>query len=122
MNLDLTKPLQTRDGRQVRILCVDRAAPKCIVGLLVNDVRQQGEHQRLLTWYRSGAHSPRYQSPLDLVNTPQEVVTYSNVYALLPPQECDSKEEADAIAFPSRIACVRLTKLDGALIKQEVVA
>ena len=59
--LDLTKPVQTRDGRPVRILCSDAPGDWCIVGLI-------GE--KVLSWQANGQYSTLRESQADLVNVP----------------------------------------------------
>lgn len=47
--IDLTKPLQTRDGRPVRLLCADAKGPAPLVGLID---QQSGEYPE--RWHLSG--------------------------------------------------------------------
>jgi hypothetical protein len=65
MSIDFTKPVQTRDGRPVRILCTD--APSCypVIGLI------EGEGRPIvwtLAGYWSEGNDRNYQ--LDLMNAP----------------------------------------------------
>jgi hypothetical protein len=65
VTIDFTKPVQTRDGRPVRILCTD--APSCypVVGLIEDEGRP-------IVWtlagYWSEGNDRNYQ--LDLMNSP----------------------------------------------------
>jgi len=86
--LDLTKPVQTRDGRPVRILCDNMKGLYPIVGLVtyVTTVDGDGVHERLHTWHSSGWHHRNctgIETPLDLVNVPPKPMKYyANVYKL----------------------------------------
>jgi hypothetical protein len=66
--VDLTKPVQTRDGRKVRILCTDaNSAAGPIVGLVLNSPNQEYvEH-----WFSDGAFmADKTWDDRDLVNAP----------------------------------------------------
>lgn len=67
--LDFSKPIRTRDGQAVRILCVDANCKtgdivQPIVGIVANGV--------LAAWGENGAYMPGRDSPLDLVNVPSK--------------------------------------------------
>ncbi len=70
MTLDLTKPVQTRDGRKVRILCTDRNGSKHpVVGLIdtYGDRKLEMPH----TWTSDGKfNSVEVDHEADLVNVP----------------------------------------------------
>lgn len=74
MTISMDKKYTTRDGRPVRILCVDRdnkTYPVC--GLVSN--------QEFTSWTREGVHDvARCHSPLDLIPAPEEVTEFVNVY------------------------------------------
>lgn len=69
-SLDLTKPIQTRDGRPVRILCTDAQTPKFggrvrpVIGLARNPTGEDS----LLWWREDGTHDAC--TNYDLVNVP----------------------------------------------------
>jgi hypothetical protein len=66
--IDLTKPVQTRDGRKARILCIDANNDYPIVGLYEYEGSEQSA-----TWMLDGTylvHSPR-ATGYDLVNVPE---------------------------------------------------
>jgi hypothetical protein len=109
MAIDWTKPVQTRDGRKVRVLCTD--GPDLwysVIGMV--DGRLCPE-----TWTIDGVHFANgVTSNLDIINTPDPPVTVTrwvNVYSggrsgylhsdLLP-----DRATADRHACPDRIACV----------------
>lgn len=70
MSLDLTKPVKTRDGRKVRILCTDaectnQDVPQPIVGIVA------GEFSGPKAWCANGSYfGDRSISECDLVNVP----------------------------------------------------
>lgn len=75
--LDLTKPVQTRDGRPVRILCLDFASPLSIVYAIKNN---DGSEQ-LHSCYPNGIKQPHVESWCDLINAPPKPVKYyAHVY------------------------------------------
>lgn len=74
MTLDLNKPVQTRDGRPVRILCTDaRFGPgHRIVGLIDN-----GGADTWCSWKPSGfAFQDGMERNYDLINVPPKPVKY----------------------------------------------
>jgi len=74
--LALTKPVQTRDGYPVRILCTDRVGKYQIIGLILED-----DHEYVETWNLNGQ---KYEGAIhddDLINVPPKPVKcYINVY------------------------------------------
>lgn len=74
MSLDLSKPVQTRDGRKVRILCTDAGGERPVVGLIDGCVwRWTGGGYDSNGNYRSAQY--------DLVNVPEpERTVWVNVY------------------------------------------
>lgn len=79
---DPNKPVQTRDGRKVRILCTDRRLDcrEPIIGLV--DDGNNGETLR--TWWADGSHYKAHYGPngVDLINIPERIqrTTWVNVY------------------------------------------
>ena len=74
--IDFTKPLKTKSGASVRILCTDAKVLQTynIVGLVtIND------KEYVVYWNIEGQNEdcPLY----DIENIPEEVITYKNVYA-----------------------------------------
>jgi hypothetical protein len=63
--LDLTKPVTTRDGRAVRILCTDRKADDWTVVGLVTEVDGK---ETLYTFLSDGKYSKAGTSRADLIN------------------------------------------------------
>lgn len=62
-NLDLTKPIQTRDGRMFKLFFVtgDTIFGHVITGDIASDYG----------WYRSGRFNHMHDHPLDLINVPE---------------------------------------------------
>lgn len=69
--LDLTKPVQTRDGCPVRILCTDRQSNQPLVGLVTED-----NCEFVCSWPTSGRFHSDECHPLDLINVPPKPVKY----------------------------------------------
>ena len=68
--LDLTKPVRTRDGRKVRIICTDAPGQYSIVGLI------DGVLEAASVWPDQGMFYPKVAvHDLDLVNIEPEPVT-----------------------------------------------
>lgn len=66
MSIDLTKPVHTRDGRKVRILCTDRRGGNDpIVGLVTYSDGTEGT----ASWRSTGKYGD-VESELDLLNVP----------------------------------------------------
>lgn len=79
MALDLTKPVQTRDGRPVRILCTDRKSTlmdKPVVGLVTN----KSGSEILDFWSLTGAKGTSIACEGDLVNVPERKSKWMNMY------------------------------------------
>jgi hypothetical protein len=75
--LDLTKPVQTRDGRKVRILCTDRLTMYtkhlCVHGLVTE---HGGAHEFPETWSKEGRVLSLREHDLDLINVPPPLVPH----------------------------------------------
>jgi hypothetical protein len=103
--LDFTKPITTRDGRKVRILCTD--GPKetyPVIGVIDG-------FEDISLWTIDGLGSMCLKSS-DLINSPQKrmVEFWVNVY---PDRVCikwDTKEQADKYEGVNRIACLYFTR------------
>lgn len=68
---DPTKPVQTRNGCEVRIICTDRAhSTYPIVGL----VKGEGGEESVL-YVRKDGRTYNHSCPLDFINIPEEMWT-----------------------------------------------
>lgn len=68
--IDFAKPVQTRDGRKVRILCTDRKPEPgghTVIGLVTS-----GGIEWTYAWPSSGQYTDK-PGPDDLINTPPHV-------------------------------------------------
>lgn len=75
MSIDFTKPLQTRDGKKVRLLCTDAREPYPVIALI--------EETKLPGCFTSDGRDTRgSESSWDLINVPEEVMVdrWMNVY------------------------------------------
>ena len=98
--IDFTKPVQTRDGRKVRVLCTDGPRPYSICGYIGSNVSPS-------TWRVDGSLvSCRGPDKADLINVPETRVGWVNMYPKYPHT---TRAAADDSADPTRIACVRVT-------------
>lgn len=85
--LDLTKPVQTRDGRKVRILCTDRVHPNFpVVGLISNDFETletvfDFETLETVFYFTKEGKITNLDTLADLVNVPVHTSKWQNVYS-----------------------------------------
>lgn len=87
MTIDFNRPIQTRDGRPVRILCTDKSSyvNRSVVGL----VRKDDGEETVYCWNSHGTSFERESShnDVDLINVPEEIertLGYVNVYRWKP--------------------------------------
>lgn len=106
--VDLTKPVQTRDGHTVQLLTTEGRGKFPVIGYI-------GDSVRIIAWDKGGRMSTASveEHPLDLVQTPPPVkVGYLNIYE---PSSYlfTSREDADRLARNAaergkiRVACIR---------------
>ena len=123
--LDPTKPVQLRDGRQVRNVCWDYKLSAVDIALnetsIFAIVRNGAGYDSIYFWDKYGNVKGKYSidGQDDLINIPEQVKGWVNVY---PDSESTcmisngesyislrgwhkSKEEADRHALRNRIAC-----------------
>ena len=104
--IDFNKPVQTRDGRKVRILCTDMdGEPDTVVGI-VGD----GPHNELVHSWKANGHFmfDDVEEPLDLINVPETRVVWVNMYPDGVASFYSMKEDADGRAASDRHACIRV--------------
>lgn len=112
--IDWSKPVQTRDGRAVRVLCTDCATPTSypVVAL----VRDSYGYERVQSYTLEGKYRRTIpESPNDLENVPAVTNLWVNVY----PNDVGghaSRKEADYWAENGRVTLLRLVIQDGILI------
>ena len=109
--LDLTKPVQTRDGREVRVLCTDtKGATYPVVGLVTDEDGDEEE----TSWTTGGDFNiDDSGDDTDLINVPERLVAYVNMY---PDRRCSAYRDrgaADEMAANTRVARVRVEGVEG---------
>ena len=76
--IDWTKPVQTKDGRKVRVLCTDARGRNPVIGLVLNEDEETDE---MMSWPISGdAWGPDHDYSLDLINVPEKHTLWVNVW------------------------------------------
>lgn len=111
--LDLTKPVQTRNGRAAKIAAVLKN-PKHNYPIFAVVTERDGSESTSSHTLAGGLFSAG-ESPSDLVNVPEKIeyLRYVNIYAGGPGQVLHlSKAEADILQSPGRLACLEI-KLEG---------
>lgn len=119
MAVDWNKPLQTRDGRQARLIGSYEGSE----WTKVVAVRAENGSEVLTAKYESGLAGLYNEGPGDIINVPEEKVVYRNFYARahLTHKNFDSLEEAKDTASPESLGTIRYTIVDGVLKAAEVV-
>lgn len=107
MSLDLTKPVQTRDGREVRVYATDGYGSHPIHGA----IKSVGEWQ-MVSWQKGGQiYELSAINRSDLVNVPtpkHKLTAYMNVYKCGTIASFTSRALADR--YPrNRVACIPVT-------------
>jgi len=109
-SLDLTKPVQTRDGRKVRLLCTDGPGEWPVIGIVEGD-------NDTTSWRVDGSSfRDRARTSIDLINTPAAPRTFErwfNVYRSGVGDGYNTRLEADGHVLTGRIACKRVVFTEG---------
>ena len=115
MTLDFSKPITTRDGRAVRILCTDGPHPEfTVIGICAGDTSAS-------YWALDGEHCTSPGCPalaqFDLINPPVKRRGWVNIWQALDSRAIvvgsvlwGEKDSADKVVFPNmrRLATVQL--------------
>ena len=111
MTFTVGQKCQTRDGRDARVICVDRAGKHPIVALVTD--RQGYEH--LYSYPSSGIRAPvDGDDPSELIPPKRSGTFWVNVYDGYPSSCHGSKELALKNSFsPTRLACVEVQWTEG---------
>lgn len=109
--LDLSKDVQTKDGRPVTILTTKGRGNYPILGYV-------GDNTTLVLWQQDGrcGNAAAVGDHADLVNAPKVVVRYINIYEGGAAEMHTSRERADTLAgrtSATRIACKRVEITEG---------
>lgn len=111
--IDWTKPIQTRDGYPVRILCIDARTDRPVVGLVIFNANIKED---VYTWFTNGSYSVSKHSR-DLINVPVKHEGWLNIYPTngIEGYFYKTKEEADNAAsiIMKRIACIKIEFTEG---------
>ena len=111
--LDLTKPVQTRDGRAARIIATDRESAYYPVVALV-ERKGISQKETLATLTIDGREVKGVSGPNDLINIPEKHVRWVNLYPdSNTSRDHQSRKSADDRAGPRRIACLKLEFTEG---------
>ena len=108
--LDLTKPIQTRDGRPVTLITTQGRAPWPLVGYISDKTSPD-------CWHRDGSYD--HSCPLgitDIINVPEPKRSgkvWVNIYPNEGHHGHNKREEADDHARRGRLACVRVPWTEG---------
>lgn len=94
--LDWDKPLQTRDGRKVRIYCRDAGGDFPVHGAVC---QKNGDKWLSRSWTADGIYAIGYKDPKDLINVPEE--RWVNLYDARKFASDDDPVEGEVIGMPS---------------------
>ena len=114
--IDWTKPVQTRDGRPVRILCTDGPSPTHPVVAIIDNC-----YVNTLPLHGCVSTQVHEETAADLVNVPEETVRWVNVYEkYIGSRLYESIEEAGCPGvLCGRTGLLKLTYRDGNLVNAE---
>jgi hypothetical protein len=104
---DPTKPVQTRDGRKARIVCMDANTVEYpIIALLAGPAGVEYP----ISFALNGKFYTNREHPNDLINIPikHKREVWVNCYKADFGDFYHSKDIADSRALPGRIACIKL--------------
>ena len=109
-SLDLTKPVQTRDGRKVRVLCTDGPGELPVVGFIEGNVTTT-------QWPVGGEYYGGALRNFDLINTPATPRTFERWFNVYDTGEItshvDRHDADDEIPWQTRIARKRVVFTEG---------
>lgn len=119
MTFDPTKPVQTRDGRKARIICVDRENSKYPIIALVRYDESVDRAEAVESYQKDGSYFTEGSNTMDLINIPERRVRWTNVYTLYADSNYPTREEADKHALANRIGVLKLTYENDQLVDHE---
>lgn len=112
--VDLSKPVQTRNGHEVRIYTTKGA---CDEDPVVGEYLSKNQGWITASWRIDGSRATNYLHATWLVNVPQQhtvtVNVYNNNFGSIWIVGHDSRSEADEDAQKERIACFEVTFTEG---------
>lgn len=111
--IDFTKPVQTKDGREVVIHTTKGVSTQYPI---VGEYRTWDGRWLREAWTSSGTYGMSgKETIMDLINVPEKRVMYVNVYDPAIWGCHNSREDADQKALEGRLACVRVEYTEGQL-------
>lgn len=113
--LDLSKPVQTRDGRKARIICTDLKCPDFPI-VAAFQLTGSFNEEVSSTFRRDGTFLSGTQTVSDLINVPEKREVWINFYPKEEgrlPRVHDTKSDADKHASKDREACVKVVYQEG---------
>ena len=108
--LDPNRPVQLRDGRQVRNVCWDFLFSDGTTGIAAIVRDKDCDYQ--IPWDKDGRYyrSSNTMSESDLINVPEQIKGWVNIYDVA---KHNTREEANKNAVSGRIACIYIDILGG---------
>ena len=106
--ISMDKEYRTRDGREVRVLCVDkRGSGYPVVALL----KSPNGRETIDTFSSCGMRIKTAELGSDLIEVKPRIVRefWKNIYPDYEGCSRKSREVADAVALPDRIACIKFS-------------
>src|SRR3990167_9680911 len=86
--LDPTKPVQLRDGRQVRNVCWDYLLSNGMIGISAIVRTNDNEHDFCQLWYSNGiVYQGTSDNSNDLINVPERIEGWVNVFENIAPRK-----------------------------------
>lgn len=79
-NISMDKQYKTRDGRDVRILCVDAEGTNSVVFMTTYNSNRSGPKSIVARCRADGLVLPMQEHPLDLIEVPVRKSTFYNIY------------------------------------------
>lgn len=108
--IDKEKKYTTRDGLEVRIYCTDGGGDYPVHGAM----KLKNGTWYACQWRPHGRYHPDTESPLDLVEAKPRITGWVNIYddgcGLILSSRLihSSREDADKVGRPGRIACIEI--------------
>lgn len=133
--LDLSKPVQTRDGRKARIITTDRKGiGTSVIALVMSPDGEEsiyalypnGQFRSIYALYSNGRFSQEYESPGDLVNAAEQTVRYLNIWqdvgGGIAQYYHPTEEAARGVTGPNRrLGVLKMILEDGIPVSSEIL-
>jgi len=118
--LDLNEPVQTKNGKPVRIVCTDfKNGTTPVLGIMYDAIE---DREQIYMYSSDGRFYANTEgSPYDLVNVPKPVVSYHNVYDTGMSPGYRSHDKAEEYSNALCRATIKITYTRGKGATAEVV-